>query len=159
MGESRPLIVYFRPFLITILIIYIEKSIDGVLGIGTHGRMIVGADNTTELWRPPTLVKSLSVPDHINNFSAYMYLCYAIFKQSYWWKIIKSQSKNEQSVILHWKFIYRIGPWSIATTFISTLISLFVSNFSSFKQILIPLVRFLLGRVGNYFCDCQRSEW
>ena len=84
MGESRPLIVYFRPFLITILIIYIEKSIDGVLGIGTHGRMIVGPDNTTELWRPPTLVKSLSVPDHINNFSAYMYLCYAIFKQSYW---------------------------------------------------------------------------
>ena len=31
MGQSRPLFVYFRYFLITISII--EKSIDGVLGI------------------------------------------------------------------------------------------------------------------------------
>ena len=30
MGRSRPLFVYFRPFLITISIIQIEKSIDGV---------------------------------------------------------------------------------------------------------------------------------
>ena len=30
-----------------------EKSIDGVLEIWTRGCMIVGADNTTELWRPP----------------------------------------------------------------------------------------------------------
>ena len=32
MGLSRPLFVYFRPFLITISIIQIEKSIEGVLG-------------------------------------------------------------------------------------------------------------------------------
>ena len=51
MGQSRPLFVYFRHFLITILII--EKSIDGVLGIRTPGRRVVGADETTELWRPP----------------------------------------------------------------------------------------------------------
>ena len=44
--------VYFRSFLITISI-QIEKSIDGVLGIRTHGRRMVGADETTELWRPP----------------------------------------------------------------------------------------------------------
>ena len=47
MGQSRPLFVYFRYFLITISII--EKSIDGVLGIQTRGRRMVGADETTEL--------------------------------------------------------------------------------------------------------------
>ena len=36
MGQSRPLFVYFRSFLIPItiiIIIQIEKSVDGVLGI------------------------------------------------------------------------------------------------------------------------------
>ena len=49
MGQSRPLFVYFRYFLDTISIIQIEKSIDGVLGIRTRGRRMVGADGTTEL--------------------------------------------------------------------------------------------------------------
>ena len=55
MGQSRPLFVYFHSFLIpiTISIIQIEKSIDGVLGIRTWGRMMVGEDETTELWRHP----------------------------------------------------------------------------------------------------------
>ena len=44
MGQSRPLFVYFGSF---------EKSVDGVLGIRTRGRRMVGADETTELWRPP----------------------------------------------------------------------------------------------------------
>ena len=44
--------VYFRPFLITISILQIEKSVDGVLGIRTQGHIIVGADNTIELWQP-----------------------------------------------------------------------------------------------------------
>ena len=53
MGQSRPLFVfYFRSFLVTISI-QIEKSKDGVLGIRTRGRRMVGADKTTELWRPP----------------------------------------------------------------------------------------------------------
>ena len=52
MGQSRPLFVYFCYFLITISI-QIEKSIDGVLGIRTQGRRMVGADETTELRRPP----------------------------------------------------------------------------------------------------------
>ena len=30
-----------------------KKSIDGVLGIRTRGRRMVGADETMELWRPP----------------------------------------------------------------------------------------------------------
>ena len=51
MGHSRPLFVYFWPFLITI--IQIVKSVDGVLGIQTCSCMMVGADNITELWRPP----------------------------------------------------------------------------------------------------------
>ena len=53
MGQSRPLFVYFRPFLITIPIIQIVKSIEGVLGIQTWGRRMVGADETTKLWWPP----------------------------------------------------------------------------------------------------------
>ena len=52
MGQSRPLFVYFRSFLI-IISIQIEKSIDGVLGIRAQGRRMVGADETTELWGPP----------------------------------------------------------------------------------------------------------
>ena len=52
-GQSRPLFVYFRSFLITISI-QIEKSVDGVLGIRTLGRKMVDAYETTELWRPPT---------------------------------------------------------------------------------------------------------
>ena len=41
MGQSWPLFVYFHSFLITISI-QIEKSIDGVLGIQTRGRRMVG---------------------------------------------------------------------------------------------------------------------
>ena len=52
MGQSRPLFVYFRSFPVTIST-QIEKSIDGVLGIRTRGRRMVGADETTELWQPP----------------------------------------------------------------------------------------------------------
>ena len=48
-------LVYFRSFLITISIIQIEKSVDGVIGIWTWGRRMVGADETMELWRPPFL--------------------------------------------------------------------------------------------------------
>ena len=44
--------VYFRPFLITISILPIEKNIDGVLGIRTSDHRMEGADNTTELWWP-----------------------------------------------------------------------------------------------------------
>ena len=33
MGQSWPLLIYFRPFLITIAIIQIEKSLGGMLGI------------------------------------------------------------------------------------------------------------------------------
>ena len=40
--------VYFRPFLIKISTIQIEKSIGGVLGIRTRSRRIVGGDQTTE---------------------------------------------------------------------------------------------------------------
>ena len=53
MGQSRRLFVYFHPFLIIILIMQIEKSIDGVLGIRTPSRRMVGTDNTMELWRLP----------------------------------------------------------------------------------------------------------
>ena len=38
-------------------IIQIEKSIDGVLGIRTHGRRMVVADETIEPWRPSSVGK------------------------------------------------------------------------------------------------------
>ena len=50
MGQSQPLFVYFRPFLFKFLIIQIEKSVNGVLGIRSRRRMMVGADETKELW-------------------------------------------------------------------------------------------------------------
>ena len=37
-------------------IIQIEKSVDGVLRIQTWGHRMVGADETMELWRPPSIL-------------------------------------------------------------------------------------------------------
>ena len=37
----------------------LKKSVDGVLGIRTRGRRMVGADETTELWRLPSRSQSL----------------------------------------------------------------------------------------------------
>ena len=51
MGQSRPLFVYFRPFLIAIQKLT-EKTLDVVLGNRTWGRRMVAADLSTELWRP-----------------------------------------------------------------------------------------------------------
>ena len=48
--------VYFRPLLITISVIQIEKSIDGVLGIQSRSCRMVGADYTTELAAVLTLL-------------------------------------------------------------------------------------------------------
>ena len=42
---------YICPFLFTISIIQIEKSVDGLHGIQTHGHILVGADDTTVLWQ------------------------------------------------------------------------------------------------------------
>ena len=68
MGQSRPLFVYFRSFLVTISI-QIEKSIDGVLGIRTRDRRMVGADDTIELRWPPHL-------------SSYVLLCLSVHRLS-----------------------------------------------------------------------------
>ena len=56
-GKTRSIFVYFRPFdngykygsTLTIK----EKIIDGVLGIQIQGGMMVGTDESTELWRHP----------------------------------------------------------------------------------------------------------
>ena len=64
MGQSGPLFVYFRPFLITISIIQIEKSVDGVLGIRTCSRRMVGEDDTTELWLPSFTSESPQCATH-----------------------------------------------------------------------------------------------
>ena len=46
---NHGLFLFFRPFLNTISIIPIEKSIGGVLEIRTRGRVMIGADDTPEL--------------------------------------------------------------------------------------------------------------
>ena len=56
MGQSRPLFVYFRHFLIKISIIQIQKAKMVCLGFEpAAARWMVGADKTTELWRPPKM--------------------------------------------------------------------------------------------------------
>ena len=54
-GQIPASFVYCRPYLITISIIEIEKSLDGVHGMRTDCRRMVGTDKTTELWQPPSL--------------------------------------------------------------------------------------------------------
>ena len=69
MGQSRPLFVYFRHFLDTISIIQIEKSVDGVFGIRTWGRRMIGADETTELWRPLATLQQSDAEDQTNDLN------------------------------------------------------------------------------------------
>ena len=58
--------IYFRHFLfpptitVSISTTRMEKSVDGVLGIRTCGRRMVGADKTMDLWLPPSLQFYLS---------------------------------------------------------------------------------------------------
>ena len=49
----------FSTGLIPITLIQIERSIDGAPEIRTRGRKMVGADETTELWQPPSFVAFL----------------------------------------------------------------------------------------------------
>ena len=68
MGHPGIFFVYFRAFLITISIKQIENSIDGVLRIQTRSRRMVGADDTTELWRPPTSKKLFATAQNVQSF-------------------------------------------------------------------------------------------
>ena len=54
MGQSRPLFGYFRPFLITNC-----KKRKRCAWDSNPGPRMVGADETTEQWRPPQRVESL----------------------------------------------------------------------------------------------------
>ena len=68
MSLSRPLFVYFIPFLYTISKIQIEKCIDGVLWIRTRGHMMVGADDTTELWWLPKMKHNYNELNESNKY-------------------------------------------------------------------------------------------
>ena len=59
------LFFYFRPFLITISLIKIEKSIRWCAGIQTLGHRMVGTDETLELWR--LVLKTNSIYKNIDN--------------------------------------------------------------------------------------------
>ena len=55
MGQTRPLFVYFRPFLNAMTNIVQNlayKCVDGVHGIETRVRRMVGSDKPTENWWP-----------------------------------------------------------------------------------------------------------
>ena len=57
MGQTRPFFVYFRPFLNTTTnmlqnLTINGRRIDGIFEIWTQDRRMVGADKSTELWRP-----------------------------------------------------------------------------------------------------------
>ena len=101
MGQSRPLFLYFPPFLIAISIIQIEKSLDGVLGIWTRGRRIVGIDDTTELWRAP--FADLFISDH-RYLQLAFYICCDLkavkdvpYKKHHlplWWNLESDLNKN-----------------------------------------------------------------
>ena len=49
MAQTRPLFVYFCPLLNKMTNIWLLKSVDGLLGIWTLDRMMVGADESNEL--------------------------------------------------------------------------------------------------------------
>ena len=49
MDQTRPLFVYFCPLLNKMTNIWLLKSVDGLLGIWTLDRMMVGADESNEL--------------------------------------------------------------------------------------------------------------
>ena len=68
----------FLFFFITISIIQIEKSIDG---IRTQGCRMVGADKTTELWRPPCLRSLLLV--HFLIFETHIFSWQSLTVSSY----------------------------------------------------------------------------
>ena len=53
MGQSRPLFHLFRIFLHDTIQTQIDESVDGMLGTGTRGGRMEGADVSTELWRHP----------------------------------------------------------------------------------------------------------
>ena len=56
MGQTRPLFVYFRPFLNTMTNTIKNltiKSVDGLLGTRNRGRQMVDTDESTELWGHP----------------------------------------------------------------------------------------------------------
>ena len=56
MGLIRPLFVFFSHDKYSTNLTISYKSIDGVFGTRTRGSMMVGADESTELWQDPNSV-------------------------------------------------------------------------------------------------------
>ena len=55
MGQSQPPFCLFWSFLHGSIQIYIDKSVDVFLGTQTQGGRMEGTDESTELWRHPTI--------------------------------------------------------------------------------------------------------
>ena len=79
MGQTRPLFVYFRSFLrtnIAQILTINEKNINGVRVTQTQGSSVVGADESTELWRHPRVkecfqLKSFLKSSKIGSFQSF----------------------------------------------------------------------------------------
>ena len=54
---------------------YNDKSVDGVLGTQTGGGRMVGADESTELWRHPQLLKDLLLGKIYFKYWSFLSLC------------------------------------------------------------------------------------
>ena len=80
----------------------IEKSVDGVLGIRTWGRSFVGADETTELWRPPIsciLCEFLQLNGDASNFLSWLENLTSIGRYIYESHLFFSSAQNVASMI------------------------------------------------------------
>ena len=100
--------VYFRPFLIpiTISMIHIETSIDGVHGIRTRHCRMVGLDETTELWRPHSS-RYLSVKGLVMSLQKPRTLSKTIYKNVFCFNLkIIGKMQRPFSRIEDWLFLF-----------------------------------------------------
>ena len=92
MAQSRRLFNYFRPFLITISTIPIVKSVYGEHGIQNHSPRVVGADETTELCRPPRKMFVVTILTIVRSIYCYpsedicmLGACIVLTVHEHWW--------------------------------------------------------------------------
>ena len=134
MGQSRPLFVYFHYFLDTISIIQIEKSVDGVLGILTRGRRMVGADKTTELWQQRIVLllsKNYSLQVHKVDLCFMTYIRYNVVKVVFPESIRQRKCDDEVAIVQDMRqnrYTRCLYPWHHSLYDSKTFYIMFVSS-------------------------------
>ena len=135
MGQSRPLFCLFSSFSHYNFNNTNWKSVDGVLGIWTRGRRMVGADETTELWRPPTSLFigmpynwSLYHPDPIEGKRVVYCYFIILWSMSMASPFIFNGELWGQIIMLLLLFIIKIAS-SYVSTFCTFVLYQFVNSF------------------------------